>query len=122
LLNSVFFVIEALSYKFMESTIIKENSNIFTSYVLFVMKIIFGAVYILVLIGVNLIGYAVGVSGIKIIINKLLTKSGAYVLLICFYFLCWGVYAMLQIEEYKLLSNRKKIPEEENEIENKKNL
>lgn len=53
-----------------------------------------GSVYILVLIGVNLVGYAVGVGGVSTIFGKLLSHEGMKMILGCFYFLVVAVLLM----------------------------
>lgn len=59
-----------------------------------------GGLYILVLIGVNMIGYAFGVDGFLHSTRKLLgTGEGLRVLAASFYFLCIGVCVMKLIED-----------------------
>ena len=58
-----------------------------------------GALYIMVLIAVNLVGYAVGVEGISGIYNKFVTYEGLAVLTGSFYFLTVGTSLMLFLEQ-----------------------
>lgn len=58
----------------------------------------FGALYILILMMVNAIGYAVGTGGISIVMNKLCSEDGLWTLLGSFYFLMIGVNIMFYYE------------------------
>jgi D-alanyl-lipoteichoic acid acyltransferase DltB (MBOAT superfamily) len=53
-----------------------------------------GAVYIMVLIGVNLVGYGVGVGGVQTILSKMTSTAGLQTAAVCFYFLTIGVLIM----------------------------
>lgn len=53
-----------------------------------------GSVYIIILICVNLVGYAVGVGGVSAIVNKLVSPEGITMILGCFYFLVIAVLLM----------------------------
>lgn len=61
------------------------------------LTIIGGALYIFALVGVNLVGYAVGVGGMSDILKMLVSWQGLGVLGLCFYFLCWGVLLMMHL-------------------------
>lgn len=58
-----------------------------------------GALYILVLVATNLIGYGVGIGGIEALIMKANTIEGYIVLGTTIYFLCIGVSIMRQIKQ-----------------------
>jgi D-alanyl-lipoteichoic acid acyltransferase DltB (MBOAT superfamily) len=53
-----------------------------------------GAVYIMVLICVNLVGYGVGVGGVSVILGKIVSVEGLQTGAVCFYFLTIGVLTM----------------------------
>ena len=67
--------------------------------------VISGATYILVVVAVNLVGYAVGVSGLTHILDKAASWEGLRVLLGSFYFLCWGVVFMAFLRRNGFSSN-----------------
>ncbi|RYH10483.1 hypothetical protein EON65_39430 [archaeon] len=58
------------------------------------------AVYILILMGVNLTGYSVGTGGASIILNKFYTMDGLYVLLFALYILFIGVNMMFSLQKW----------------------
>ena len=58
-----------------------------------------GAVYILFLMGVNLIGYAVGTAGFVGMYDKLASREGLEALFWSFYFLCFLVKLMLFLQD-----------------------
>lgn len=60
-----------------------------------------GALYIIVLIGVNLVGYSVGIDGASTILRRFYSSDGGRVLCCSFYFLCIGVILMRYIEGYR---------------------
>ena len=72
-----------------------------------ILCIISGASYIFILVFINLIGYAIGTNNLHLVIQKLVyidssdNTSGTPLLLITFYFLCWGVRLMFLIEEFQ---------------------
>jgi len=90
LLNAVFYVIEILAKKYTKS----ERMRSLPSSIFHTICTLSGATYIIVLVGVNLIGYAVGVGGVTVILNKILTWDGLVVLFVCYYFLCLAVAFM----------------------------
>jgi D-alanyl-lipoteichoic acid acyltransferase DltB (MBOAT superfamily) len=53
-----------------------------------------GAVYIMVLIAVNLTGYATGVGGMSMLLQKVGSAEGVQMVLVSFYFLTVGVLLM----------------------------
>jgi D-alanyl-lipoteichoic acid acyltransferase DltB (MBOAT superfamily) len=57
-----------------------------------------GACYIMVLISVNLVGYAVGVGGVSAILAKISSPDGLLTGAVCFYFLTIGVLIMQFIQ------------------------
>lgn len=59
------------------------------------------ALYIMVLIFVNLVGYSVGVAGMSSITGKFFTAEGAKTLAVSFYFLFWGARLMSFIQEVR---------------------
>jgi hypothetical protein len=61
-------------------------------------RIFFGALYIFVLVGVNLIGYSIGTQHLSLIATKFGSSEGLLSLFEAFYFLCWGVRIMFFIE------------------------
>lgn len=63
------------------------------------------AFYIYILIGVNLIGYAMGLAGVTSIASKLLTWKGGQVFLGSFYFMWIGVHIMKFIQRISLSKN-----------------
>lgn len=95
LLNATFFVIEST----VKSTV--QSSGLLPALPWMLREALCataGAVYILVLIAVNLIGYAVGVGGIAMIANKLGNWEGFYTLCGSLYFLFIGVLVMRYIK------------------------
>ena len=90
LLNGAFYVIEVLAKRFASTWLVK---SIPTS-VFRLVCVLSGATYILVLIVVNLTGYAVGVGGVSLVLNKFLTWNGVVVLMASYYFLAMTVSFM----------------------------
>ena len=83
LLNGCFYVLEVLGRKATRSEWMQAlPSNIFN-----VVCVLSSATYIIILIAVNLSGYAVGTGGVSLILSKLVTWDGATVLLITYYFI-----------------------------------
>jgi len=60
-----------------------------------------GALYIIVLIGVNLVGYSVGIDGVSTMLGRFSSADGARALCCSFYFLCIGVVLMRYIEGFR---------------------
>jgi hypothetical protein len=60
-----------------------------------------GALYIVVLIAVNLLGYAVGVGGLWTIIQRVQSWEGFIVLLVSLHFLTVGVQIMQDIDVWR---------------------
>ena len=90
LLNGVFFVVEALAKQFADSPLMQSLPHSMFNFIC----VFSGATYIIVLIAVNLTGYAVGVGGVTLVLNKLLTLNGAKVLVGTYYFLGVAVSLM----------------------------
>lgn len=88
LLNALFYVIEVLA-KRLASKMRALPSSVFR-----LICILSGATYILVLIGVNLIGYSVGVGGVGSILLKLQSWEGFRMLVASYYFLSLTVGLM----------------------------
>ena len=63
------------------------------------------ASFIMVLIAVNLTGYAVGGEGVHFMLAKLLTREGAATLFWSFYILSSGVCIMNFLKEKKISSS-----------------
>ena len=95
ILNSVFFLIEVLAKRVLRT---KSMQSLPPSLMHLVCSMS-GALYIMVLIAVNLVGYAVGVEGISGIYNKFVTYEGLAVLTGSFYFLTVGTSLMLFLEQ-----------------------
>ena len=57
-------------------------------------EIIASALYIIILIAVNLVGYAVGTGGVRTLLVKIVSAEGVYTLLGTFYFFSVGVCIM----------------------------
>eukprot|EP01041_Mallomonas_annulata_P005092 gene5092-10189_t len=55
------------------------------------------ATNIIALVGVNLAGYAVGMSDIAGFVSRMMTREGLQVLLVCYYILCVGYNLMIDI-------------------------
>jgi hypothetical protein len=65
------------------------------------------ALYIMILIFVNLVGYSIGVAGVASVIDKIFyTSEGWFVIGVSFYFLCWGVSLMSFIEKLRRPGNQ----------------
>ena len=58
-----------------------------------------GSLYLLILICVNLLGYAVGVGGIMSIISKCFSLRGLVVIIVYYYFLSVGVSLMRKLRQ-----------------------
>lgn len=61
--------------------------------------IVVGALYIMILIMVNLIGYSVGTGGIELVQEKIFSQQGMQTLAVSLYFLSIGVHLMLFLEK-----------------------
>eukprot|EP01040_Poterioochromonas_malhamensis_P001880 gene1880-2012_t len=61
----------------------------------------FGALYIMILMLINLIGYSMGAGAIPIVMTKMLTWEGGKVIAGSIYFLFIGVNIMFSIEEWR---------------------
>ena len=96
-LNSVFFVLEMLAKRTLRSRLMTELPPDLSHLVC----CLCGGVYIMVLIAVNLIGYAVGVSGIASIYDKLVTWEGLRVMMVFLYFATVGTSIMISLEGMK---------------------
>ena len=90
ILNGVFFVVEIAAKKFMKSDMIKS----LPASLIQVIIVLAGATYILVLVAVNLTGYAIGVSGVQTVLQKFVTWDGFFTLIVAYYFLCLAVSFM----------------------------
>lgn len=72
-----------------------------------------GAIYIIVLVAVNLVGYAVGIGGLQALLSKLNTYNGLIVLCLVFYFLAIGVSIMEAYDQFKTQSKNHQHDNEE---------
>ena len=96
-LNSVFLVIEVVSRRVHAlkgfqnlPTILKISIEVYS-----------GATFIFVLIGVNMVGYAVGVTGTNDIVRVLLSTDGLKTVVVCYFFLIIGVCIMRYTERLR---------------------
>lgn len=90
LLNGVFYVVEVLAKRGLKSTMMRTLPASLVQAIV----VLSGATYILVLVGVNLTGYAIGVSGLQAVLNKFVTWEGFTTLVGTYYFLCLAVSFM----------------------------
>ena len=90
LLNGVFYVVEVLAKRCLKSNLMRS----LPASLLQAIMVLSGATYILVLVGVNLTGYAIGVSGVQNVLNKFVTWEGFMTLVGTYYFLCLAVSFM----------------------------
>lgn len=100
LLNSLFYLLESVGKKAVL------RSKFFTSLPFYIQDLFFslsGAVYICVLILVNVLGYAVGVGGLREILDKLCSLEGGKVLLMSCYFLAIGVKVMMMLRQWEVV-------------------
>jgi D-alanyl-lipoteichoic acid acyltransferase DltB (MBOAT superfamily) len=98
LLNAVFYILELAGCRAEKSSLFQSLPSI----VKHLLVLCSGAMYILVLMGVNLIGYAFGIIGFTHMYKLLLyTHDGRVTLLVCFLILCAGVRVMKGLEQYK---------------------
>jgi D-alanyl-lipoteichoic acid acyltransferase DltB (MBOAT superfamily) len=97
LLNAFFYVVEVGVRRFVAYTAVLEK---LPAVVATLVSAGTGALYIIVLIGVNLTGYAVGVGGISLIAGKLYSSDGFWTLGASFYFLSVGVLTMKLLKVY----------------------
>jgi hypothetical protein len=65
------------------------------------LEIFFSALFIIVLIAVNLIGYALGMGGVSSMLQRILTQEGLWTLIGIIYFLTVGVCIMRRIEKIR---------------------
>lgn len=91
LLNAFFYVVEVTIKKAVVYSKVLERLPVFVQDLVCAMA---GASYIIVLIGVNLVGYGVGVGGVSNIIAKFATTEGLQTVGCCFYFLTIAVLMM----------------------------
>ncbi len=83
-----------------------------------VSTVVSGAVYIIALIAVNLVGYGVGVAGMSTLLTSssslsatspsnstIISYHSLGVLMACFYILCWGVRFMEFLKENRFTAD-----------------
>eukprot|EP01038_Epipyxis_sp_PR26KG_P010182 gene10182-13699_t len=97
ILNSVFYFIEVYSKRFMLNSSFMKSLPVV---ILNGIEVLSGSTYIIVLISVNLIGYAVGIGGISMIFEKLLTRSGLLVIGVSYYFLSVAICLMKFLKKH----------------------
>ena len=102
-LNSVFFVLEVMAKRISRTKIMLE----LPPSLVHLICSLSGALYIMILIAVNLVGYAVGVDGISGIYGKFVTWDGLKVLGVSIYFLTVGTSLMIVLEQRKCPVPRK---------------
>ena len=100
-LNSGFFVLEGLATR-LRSTAIYGRLSEHTQRGAAVAA---GAVYVMVLVGVNLVGYAMGMGGVRTILDKLLCLAGLRTLVATFMYLTMGVCIMQAVRREKISIN-----------------
>lgn len=89
-MNSAFFMVEIAGTYFMNISAVKALPPLIQS----AFEVFGGSSYIMVLIAVNVTGYAVGVEGIGNVLGKIISLEGIQVLMVSYYFLTWGVMFM----------------------------
>jgi D-alanyl-lipoteichoic acid acyltransferase DltB (MBOAT superfamily) len=104
-LNGIFYVIEVFIIQPIRERLLKTMND---SEVTILKKVVchcvvagMGALFIMILISVNLIGYGVGTGAIDLIVNKAMSKDGIYTCIVSFYFLSIGVSLMLFIQSLR---------------------
>lgn len=98
LLNAAFYALEVTAKRWY-SALQEEAQGAIPSAVHHFVTITAGALYIIVLIGVNLVGYSVGIDGASAMLGRFYSTDGCRALCCSFYFLCIGVILMRYIEE-----------------------
>jgi protein-cysteine N-palmitoyltransferase HHAT len=89
-LNSLFLVVEAIGKRISKTSTYCSLPHLAQ----YSLEVISGAAYIFVLVGVNMIGYAVGIGGLTTILTKLNSKEGYLVLSYSYGVLLIGVSIM----------------------------
>jgi protein-cysteine N-palmitoyltransferase HHAT len=103
LLNALFFVVELAGQHFAAtSPAIKALPRIVFNFIC----ALSGATYIMILIGVNMIGYSIGIGGVSQVLQKLLTGDGIRVLAVSYYFLFIGIKVMSLLKDLGLSSKK----------------
>jgi D-alanyl-lipoteichoic acid acyltransferase DltB (MBOAT superfamily) len=103
LLNAVFFVIELAGQRFAKtSPTIKALPGVVFRFIC----TFTGATYILILIGVNMVGYSIGIGGLSLMLQKLGTAEGGQMLAVSYYFLFFGIKLMDVLKETGLSARR----------------
>ena len=98
LLNGFFFfVLEVTAKRCMNSDAFQRLPASLVQVIL----VLSGATYILVLVGLNLTGYAIGVSGVQTVLSKFVTWEGFTTLMTTYYFLCLAVSFMNWINQVR---------------------
>ena len=94
LLNGVFYLLEVFGILLSKSEMMKSLPYS----IIRLITVMSGATYIIILIAVNLIGYAIGMNGVTTILAKLISWEGFAVLLASYYLLCMAVSFMNFLE------------------------
>jgi hypothetical protein len=95
--NAFFFMFEILAKRLTRT----ESFQRLPPTLIHLITVMSGGIYILVLVGVNLVGYAVGVTGVSSIYDKLMSWEGLRALMISYYFMMIFTTTMIYIEESK---------------------
>lgn len=108
LLNALFFILEVIGKKiFLHRTI--QDLNYTIKHLICVFS---GAIYIIVLVCVNLVGYTIGIIAVNnniktFLLSKIYKWDFLYVLFVTFYFLCIGVSFMIFLENNYYVNRNK---------------
>lgn len=95
LANAFFYVLERYTLSFD-----LRNQKVWQSkFLAEMLSSVWGAFYIMVLMGVNLVGYSIGTGGMKLLLSKMVTLDGLYMLVVALYFFSVGVSFMHYLEE-----------------------
>ena len=100
-LNSGFMVVEMIAGKVTDSA--AYNSLSFP--VRRLLADMSGGIYIMILIGVNLVGYSIGVGGAGSVFEKLLSWDGLQATLVGYVLFSSGVNIMMLLRDYGYTSN-----------------
>ena len=98
MLNSGFFMLEGLGASIASSSLFQQLPQDTQRG----WRVATGALYIMVLVAVNLVGYGIGVGGVQIILDKLLCLDGLRTLVFTFLYLSTGVCIMSALRREKL--------------------
>jgi protein-cysteine N-palmitoyltransferase HHAT len=101
LLNATFYVIEGIIKHWRLRVLGQEQHELsWTPMINRLLVTIIGAMYIVVLVSVNLVGYCTGTGALPLLQHKVMTMDGLRTLLGTLYFLAVGVNIMLHLQWY----------------------